>query len=747
MDLGAALAAVASAPTLLEGMRAGDVLARAAAESATGDSTDTVSTLLSAVAAADPLTAIAAVHALGACADGRAGAALAELLHDDRAYVVEHALDALRLTPVVEHALDALVGACRAGGFRGTLAQRTLEQWAAQTPDAVRDAVGAALAEVSDGDERARLVETLGLVPGAGSTRLLLEVAAGEVEQPVAVRRAALAALGDGPAADLRAEELLQSYSRSVGPLAETARLALHDLGPAPSTLVPTGPAVVQLFLHAEIDGQLHQSGRGDTGGIATLLVQLGDALVRQQPHGARVITISRGHADLAHFPVGRGQSGSAGPLGGLTGGSASSHRDPGLRDPGHHYARIPLPDAPQGIPRAWPARVAARRGIRRVLRAAGRVDAIHLRMADVGSMAAAEVARELGVPVVLTAAPDPQALIASRDEAGTLTRNGFGDADVVEHLWFRDRLLRDLAVTADHLVVLPRREVEGDLRRFLGLDLVSRRERVAVVGEGIDLSGVDRAVREVGEPALRTRGTAGALAQLEDLLGALPADRRALPIAVSVGRLSPVKGMATLARAWADDDRLRSRCNLLLVGGDLDDPSDDEAAELARIASVLSPEVAATQGLLLAGHRPNATTTAWLAAARRGDPATGRTPGVYVSASLKEEFGIAILEAMGVGLVVVAPDGGGPATYVAHGRTGFLVDTSSPAALVEGVHAALDLAATDDAEERARSSRAMVRSRFGIDAMAGSLVEVYEAVALRARPGVGATAAVEDVS
>ena len=117
------------------------------------------------------------------------------------------------------------------------------------------------------------------------------------------------------------------------------------------------------------------------------------------------------------------------------------------------------------------------------------------------------------------------------------------------------------------------------------------------------------------------------------------------------------------------------------------------------------------------------------------------------MSASLKEEFGIAILEAMGVGLVVVAPDGGGPATYVADGRTGFLVDTASPSALVAGVQAALDLAATDDAEERAHGSRAMVRSRFGIDAMAASLVEVYRSVARATRPVPVSPAAVEDVS
>ena len=737
MDLRASIAAVASAPTLLEGMRAADDLACAAASAGS----DAVPTLRSTVRGADPLTAIAAVHALGACADTTAGEALTDLLGDERPHVAEHALDALRLVPVVDRALPTLVRRCAGGGFPGMLAQRTLEHWAVQDPDRVRAALVAGLAAASDVEEQARLVETVGLVPGTASSRLLTGFASGEVEQPVVVRRAALAALGEGPAADPGAEELLLSYSRCVGPLAETARLALHDLFPGPDALVPDAPAVAQLFLHADVDGQLHQSGRGDTGGIATLLVQLGDALVRQRPHGARVLTISRTHADLAHYPLGRGQATLGAP------GAATGHRDLGLRDPGHHYAGVPLAGSPQGIARAWPARVAARRGIRRILRAAGRVDAIHLRMADVGSMAAAEAARELGVPFVLTAAPDPQALIEARDTAGTLTRDGFGEADLVEHLWFRDRLLRDLAADAAHVVVLPRLEVAGDLQRLLGIDLSGGAVPVSVVGEGIDLTSVDRAVREVAEPALRTRGTATALAQLDDLLAALPPGRRALPVAVSVGRLSPVKGMATLVRAWAEDDQLRERCNLLVVGGDLDEPSDDEAAELARVADVVDLDRAASQGLLLAGHRPNSTTAAWLAAVRRGDPASGRPPGVYVSASLKEEFGIAILEAMGVGLVVVAPDGGGPATYVADGETGFLVDTSSPAALVVGVHAALDLAAVDGAEERASRSRAMVRSRFGIDAMAAALADVYDDVARGSGAHVAAPRVVEDVS
>jgi glycosyltransferase involved in cell wall biosynthesis len=99
------------------------------------------------------------------------------------------------------------------------------------------------------------------------------------------------------------------------------------------------------------------------------------------------------------------------------------------------------------------------------------------------------------------------------------------------------------------------------------------------------------------------------------------------------------------------------------------------------------------------------------------------------VSASLKEEFGIAIIEAMASGLVVVAPAGGGPATYVEDGLTGVLVDTTRRDALGSGVVVALDLAVNAGATIRADSARAVLRERFGIDAMATALEGVYRQV------------------
>ena len=156
------------------------------------------------------------------------------------------------------------------------------------------------------------------------------------------------------------------------------------------------------------------------------------------------------------------------------------------------------------------------------------------------------------------------------------------------------------------------------------------------------------------------------------------------------------VKGMATLVEAWAAGP-LRERANLLIIGGDLEHPSLDEREQLDRIDAAVPADDRDRAGLILAGHRPNDVAALWLAAARFGLPGLAAPGGVYVCASVKEEFGIALLEAMATGLMVVAPDGGGPATYVQDGVTGVLTQTWDPARLEAGVAAALDVAAAPD--------------------------------------------------
>jgi len=697
---------------IVDAMRVADELAFVASRNG---GIRTVRVLAATLDGDDQLTAIAAVHALAQVFDDEADDVLSSLLSSDRAYLREHAAWAFSARLPRYDTVARLIGLVVDGGFSGMLAQRTLQQWASSAPDQVTIGLESALVGITEQKARTRIVETLGVARGRIATAALLRVAASDTE-PTPVRVAAVAGLGDR-GDDARSIDLVSRLAATEGFVGDAARLALVDLTASTAVRAPwqDGLTVAQLFLHADIDPQLTRAGSGDNGGIATLLVRLGDALAASTPGAAdvaatavqRVVTLSRGSATEA----------------------LDSLSSVGSTVRGHAYASVPLLSEPVASSDAWQLRVAAERGIRRVLRAIGTVDVLHLRMADVGSLAAANVARDLGIPVVFTVAPDPHAVIRTLDQSGDLTRANFGEVDEREHFWFRARLVQRLAADAAHTVLFPRPNLEADMRELVGIDITAHPERHSIVPEGIDLEVVDRAVLEAADHATGAPATVP-LEALRVLLAGLPEERRDLPLMISVGRFHRIKGMATIASAWANGP-LRDRANLLLVGGDLENPSADETEQLERIYRTVPRAGAAASGLLLAGHRPNDTVARWVAATRFGVPGFAAPGGVYVCGSLKEEFGIAILEAMAAGLLVVAPAGGGPATYVEDGVTGFLTRTSDAALLAASMSDALDAmeseaAQTATTDARPHRSRETVLRDFTIQAMAGALSVVY---------------------
>jgi glycosyltransferase involved in cell wall biosynthesis len=649
----------------------------------------------------DGVTAIAAIHVLAHLPGDRADRELRALILSDAPGLAGHATWALGERAPIRDLVGHLAARVARGGLDGSHAQGVLARWA-HAGDVAVTAVDALLEQSLEDpppSARRRLVETLGLIEGRRTLDLLIGFATDEHEDP-SVRDAAIAAFADRRAEPLpRSLALLASRVDSIGEALRRVRTqrSLHHRGPQRAS-VRDGLRVAQIHLGAVLDAQASRAGMGDAGGVATLLVGLGRVL-SEQPGVAEVVTIGRGLPD--------------------------DHRS-GVRDGRHRFESVPL-EAGEGasFSAGWPALVAARRGIEAALLSAPVPHVLHLRVADAGSLAAAEVARRLGIPVVFTLAPDPHGQVVAAERAGRLDRPGFAAADAREHLWFRMHLVDRLARQARELVLFPRPDLARELRTLVGVDLEVEPPRYTVVAEGID----SRAAARARQDARRGRlAETSAVADLLGAIGASPLERHGLPLVMSVGRLNELKGMARVVEAFALDGRLSARANLVIVGGDLETPSGAEKAELARIRGLFDQHPGLADRVILLGHRPNGQVSRLLAAARHGLHPLIAPGGAYACGSLKEEFGLAIVEALAAGLPVVAPREGGPATYVEHGVTGALVDTFDPRAIAEGLRLTLDLSAR---RRTAARTRGVVGRRFTLDRMATSLVGVYRAAAV----------------
>jgi glycosyltransferase involved in cell wall biosynthesis len=451
---------------------------------------------------------------------------------------------------------------------------------------------------------------------------------------------------------------------------------------PVPPRPRPTGEGIVviQPFLHAHIDRDGSGLGVGDAGGIASLLRSLGTALAAL-PQIDQVVTLTRRQGNEPRQE---------------------------LLSPRHRVERLEIgPFGPLPCSQAWPYRIAIQKEFESIGQSLGHRNVVwHLRMADVGTLAAAAAAQRLGQPVIFTAAPDPHLVLDALLETGRLSRRHFGQEDAVAHYWFRSRMVERLMAHSDRLVLLPRPNIQRDLVELVGLDGADLARRSTTLAEGVDVGQIDRA-----QQRLASHGTAPAV---DSILQSLPAARRGLPWLLLVGRLTPTKGAQRFVEAVLAHSSLSSQANIVLVGGDLQRPSDDEKTtlELIRRAAAGAPEGLVT----LTGHLPPTAVSDLLVHA-------AAHAGVYVCASDKEEFGLAIIEALAAGMVVVAPCRGGPRNYIQPGDTGVLCDTLSVSQLGLAIKQAWQMA---NDTGRAKRAQAMVRRDLSVEEMARGLSRVY---------------------
>lgn len=193
-----------------------------------------------------------------------------------------------------------------------------------------------------------------------------------------------------------------------------------------------------------------------------------------------------------------------------------------------------------------------------------------------------------------------------------------------------------------------------------------ARADRVAVIPCGVDT--------ELFQPM--------DAATAKDLLE-LPPD----PLLLYVGRLQPIKGLETLLRAMTT---VPEPADLLIVGGEQDEPENGHAAALRARVSALG----LGRRVRFLGAQPQRRLRLFYAAA-----------AATVMPSYYESFGMVALEAMACGSPVIASRVGGLTTTVQDGVTGQLVPEGDPAALAGAVGALLD-----DAEARRRLGQQATR-------------------------------------
>ena len=269
---------------------------------------------------------------------------------------------------------------------------------------AVLVALDAALRRHGVATARRYLAEVAGLVPGPVARELLERLATDASE---ALGRASRGHRLTGrprrrAAAGRRHVRWPRRVAASARPCDRRGRCRCCGAAArAAATPGEDGLKIAQVHLAAVLDAEATRAGMGDAGGVATLLPRLGAALAAQ-PRIHEIISIGRA---LPGVPA-----------------ATRLREQPAMG--GHRFENVPLEEGEGAtFAGAWPSLVAAERGIRAALLASGTPDVIHLRMADPGSLAAARVARELGIPTVFTLAPDPHGPIAAAERRGTLDR------------------------------------------------------------------------------------------------------------------------------------------------------------------------------------------------------------------------------------------------------------------------------------------------------------------------------------
>jgi glycosyltransferase involved in cell wall biosynthesis len=215
-------------------------------------------------------------------------------------------------------------------------------------------------------------------------------------------------------------------------------------------------------------------------------------------------------------------------------------------------------------------------------------------------------------------------------------------------HAWQWGEQLRDLQMKL--LNTLPKGIIA--VSKMIADSLVRRRiiapEKIQVIHPGVDLNRF----KVDGDPSTRTEF--GIFADT--------------PLVGIIARFNDVKDFVGFLRAAALVLRERPSVRFLIVGDEVL-PVDNHKDTVKKTIR----ELGLSRSVILAGYRQDI-------------PQVLASLDVLVSSSLRESFGLTLVEAMAAGKPVVATRCGGPEEIVVHGETGFLVPPQDPEALANAI-------------------------------------------------------------
>ena len=253
-------------------------------------------------------------------------------------------------------------------------------------------------------------------------------------------------------------------------------------------------------------------------------------------------------------------------------------------------------------------------------------------------------------------------------------------------------------AQRCERLVVLSQTQIER-AEAMLGVDP----DRCVVLPNGFDPGAFHR--RELDRPAF-WRERVG-----DDLDGAA--------VVLSVSRFTAVKRIPLLIEAFAQArERVGRRAALVIVGGHPGEHEGEHPRDA--IARVGAPDVH------LAGWHDHDVLPEFLSAS-----------DVLALASVREQFGQVLVEAMACAVPPIAVDRYGPTEIVnpsPPAPTGWLVEPDDREALAAALAEAID--ADAERERRGQAARDDARERFSWPALAGQLAETFDEVAEAAVTG-----------